>query len=103
MGNIFTVEAFLGLLIVIIMWVVGKYLAPYLKTEKRLKYAEWIAKIADEVTDDLLGRYPTNTWAKFFDDAVDKVMEICGIKKEVASRAATAALKRKDINRREGK
>ncbi|MBD3218866.1 MAG: hypothetical protein GF310_11360 [candidate division Zixibacteria bacterium] len=89
------VIAFLGLVVVF----VGKnYLLPFLKIESRRRYASWIAHIADEITDDLVSRHPENRWLKFIDDSVDKLMDICGIEKEVASRAVNSALRRKSLD-----
>ena len=79
----------------LLIWFAKKYLAPFLEVEKRRRYAKFIATIADEVTDDLVRRYPNDSWAKFFDQAVDKIIEICHIDSEVARRAASAAMSRK--------
>ncbi len=78
-----------------LVWLTNKYLVPFLEVEHRRVYARYIASIADEVTDDLVRRYPNREWLKFIDEAVDKVIEICGIDTEVASRAVSAALSRK--------
>ncbi|HDS00581.1 MAG TPA: hypothetical protein ENO22_14315 [candidate division Zixibacteria bacterium] len=88
------ITAFLGL---VVAFIGKKYLLPLLEVESRRKYAEWIAHIADELTDDLVARYPDNRWVKFIDDSVDKLMEICGIEKEVAARAINSALRRKSL------
>ena len=83
---------FLGILAVFL----GKnYLLPFLRMEKRRRYALWIAHLADEISDDLLVRYPDNRWLKFVDESVDKLMEICGIDQEVAGRAINSALRRR--------
>lgn len=80
---------------IIISYVGKKYLIPLLRVEKRRRYAGWIAAIADELTDDLVARYPGKKWIEELDKAVDKIIEICGINKEVAERAIRAAASRK--------
>ncbi|MBN2227093.1 MAG: hypothetical protein JW763_06980 [candidate division Zixibacteria bacterium] len=72
-----------------------RYLLPLLEIERRRRYATYIAAIADDVTDDLVQRYPDKEWLAYLDEAVDKIMEICEISPEVAERAAQAALARK--------
>ncbi len=79
----------------LVIWFAKKYLAPYLKVESRRRYAEYIAVMADEITDDLVRRYPDNGWMKRLDEAIDKLIEVCGIDSEVAKRAVSAALSRK--------
>ncbi|SYZ72437.1 conserved hypothetical protein [Candidatus Zixiibacteriota bacterium] len=79
----------------LVVWFAKKYLAPYLKVESRRRYAEYIAVIADEITDDLVQRYPDNGWMKRLDEAVDKLIDVCGIDSEIAKRAVSAALSRK--------
>jgi hypothetical protein len=80
---------------IVVVWMTKKHLVPLLAIERHRRYAEWIARIADEVTDDLVQKYPNERWAKFLDNAVDKVMEITGISKETARRAVTSAIARK--------
>ena len=83
----------------IILLVVGyfarKYLVPFLVIGKRREYARWIAVIADEVTDDLRGRYPENEWLEHLDEAVDKIIEVCHISGEIARRSVKASVSRK--------
>lgn len=80
---------------ILITFTAKKYLVPFLLVERNRRYAEWIARIADEVTDDLVRRYPDEQWLKFLDQAVDRVMEICGISEETARRAVNSAVSRK--------
>ncbi len=63
--------------------------------------AEYVFLIADEVTDQLVAKYPKNELFRWLDQAVDKIIEITGTSKEVATRAAQAALARKGINVKE--
>ncbi len=74
---------------------VRKYIVPYLKIGNRKIYAQYILLMADEVTDDLRKKYPEKSWLKHLDEAVDSLMEICKVSKNVASRAVRAATVRK--------
>ena len=80
----------------IIAYLSRKYLVPLLKIERHRRYAGWIAAIADELTDDLRSQYPGNEWIEKLDQAVDRIMEICGIEKDIAARAIQAAASRKN-------
>lgn len=94
--NIVGLTGMVGTVLMALVGYLGKrYLVPYLLFAKRRAYAEWIAIIADEVTDDLKQRYPTNSWLGHLDDAVDKLMDLCDIDKVVARRAVNAAAGRK--------
>jgi hypothetical protein len=92
-----TLEALGAILLLLLGWVIKKYLIPFLNTELKRKMAEYVLLIADEVTDQLVAKYPKNELLKWLDQAVDKIMEITGVSKEVATRAAQAALFRKGI------
>jgi hypothetical protein len=95
-NNIISLAGGLGtIFMALIVWFAKHYLVPYLKVEKRRRYAEYIAVIADEVTDDLVRKYPDNNWLKKLDEAVDKIIDICGVDSEIAQRAVSAALSRK--------
>jgi len=91
--------AWLGGFGVVLMAVVTvlarRYLVPLLEIERRRRYATYIAAIADDVTDDLVQRYPDKEWVAYLDEAVDKIIEVCEISPEVAERAAQAAMARK--------
>ncbi|MEW5994390.1 MAG: hypothetical protein AB1744_08335 [Candidatus Zixiibacteriota bacterium] len=75
--------------------IANKYVIPFLKVGKRQKYAEYIARIADEVTDDIRSKYPQRQWLKHLDEAVDQLIMICGVTPEIARRAVRAAAARK--------
>jgi hypothetical protein len=79
----------------LLAWLVKKYLIPFLDIERHRRYAGYIATIADEITDDLVRKYPDKRWLQFIDEAVDRVIEICDIQPEIARRAVSAALARK--------
>jgi len=87
------ITALLGLLV---GFIAKTYILPLLRIEKNRRYAGWIAQLADEVTDDLVRRYPEKRWLEYLDDAVDKLIEICGIDREIAWRAVNSAVARKN-------
>ena len=72
-----------------------KYIIPFLKIGKRQRYAGYIATIADEITDDLRTRHPNKQWLQHMDEAVDRLIDICGISPEIARRAIRASAARK--------
>jgi hypothetical protein len=76
-------------------YVAKKYVIPFLQVGKRQRYAQFIAAIADEVTDDLRSKYPNKQWLKHLDEAVDRLIQICGVTPEIARRAVRAAAARK--------
>jgi hypothetical protein len=90
-----TVQALGGILLLLLGWAAKKYLIPFLNTELKKKLAEHVLLIADEVTDQLVAKHPKNELLRWTDLAVDKIMAITGVSKEVATRAAEAALARK--------
>jgi len=92
-----TLQASGAILLLLLGLVAKHYLIPYLNTELKKKMAEYVLLIADEVTDQLVAKYPKNEVLKWLDQAVDKIMEITGVSREVATRAAQAALSRKGI------
>ncbi len=95
-GNIIQLAGGLGAVVMtVIAWAARKYLVPLLQTEQRRRYAQYIAVIADEVTDELRQKYPGKSWAVYIDEAVDRIIDICGIGPETARRAALASLARK--------
>lgn len=90
-----------ALIIFAVGWATKKWLLPLLNTEARKKLAEYILVIADEVTDQLVAKYPEKEIWRYLDRAVDKIMKVCGIKEETAKRAIEAAMARKGIKRPE--
>lgn len=101
MDNIFAQSgSLLGLLgsvgLMFAGYVAQKYVIPFLSVGKRHRYAEYIAAIADELTDDLTGRYPDRQWLEHLDEAVDQLIAICGVGPDIARRAVRAAAARKD-------
>jgi hypothetical protein len=92
-----TFAALGALLLLVLGWMVKRYLIPFLNTEVKKQMAEYVLLIADEVTDQLVARYPENELLKWLDQAVDKIMDVTGVSREVAIRAAEAALARKGV------
>jgi hypothetical protein len=88
-----------GILLIAVGWATKKWIVPLLNTSLRKKVAEYVLVIADEVTDWLVARYPGEKGYEYLDKAVDKIMEICGVSKEVAERATDAAMRRKGIKK----
>lgn len=72
-----------------------KYLIPWLTVDRHRKYAAWIASIADEITDELVQKFPEKKWLAELDKAVDRLITICGIDRAIAERAIRAAAVRK--------
>ncbi len=92
-GSLFNLLGSIGILVA--GHLVNKYILPFLKIGKRRQYAEYIAVIASEVTDDLKQKYPEKTWLKHLDEAVDILISICDVSPAVARRAVNAAAGRK--------
>jgi len=84
-----------SLIVLLAGWFAKNYILPYLSTETKRRMAKYVLLIADEVTDYFVSKYPEDRLAKWMDQAVDKIMEITGVKKEGATRACQAALARK--------
>jgi len=85
------------LALLLVGWACRRWLMPFLDTALKNKVAEYALLIADDVTDDMVARYPDNKFWDIIDKSVDKIMEICGVSEETAKRVAGASLKRKGI------
>ncbi len=95
-GNIINLAGGVGaVFMAMIIWLTKKYLVPFVRVESRRRYAAYIAAIADEVTDELRQLYPNKSWTNYLDEAVDKIIDICDVKSDIAKRAASAAFSRK--------
>ena len=79
----------------LVTYLAKKFLLPFLKIGNRTRHAQYIIVIADDITDDLRGRYPDNEWLKHLDEAVDRIADVCDVSQEIALRAARAAASRK--------
>lgn len=76
-------------------WLANKYIIPFLQIGKRHRYAQLIATLADDITDDLRDRYADSEWLNHLDEAVDTLIDILGIDDDIADRAIRAAAARK--------
>jgi hypothetical protein len=88
-----------SLALLVVGWLTQKYVLPLISTEQRKRMAEHILLIADEVTSSLMLKYPNSGWASWLDQAVEEIMRIAGVSKEVALRAVKAALVRKGVKK----
>jgi hypothetical protein len=88
-----------GLLTSVVLTVAGylikRYVVPFLQVGTRLQYARYLAAIADDLTDELRAKYPEKEWLTHLDEAVDRLIEMCGISREVAGRVVSAAASRR--------
>ena len=92
-GSIVSLLGSLGL--VMASYVAKKYVIPFLSVGQRQKYAEYLAAIADDVTDELRAKYPDKEWLAHLDEAVDRLIEICGVSRDIARRVVMASVARK--------
>ena len=88
-------EAIGALLILVLGLLTKKYIIPLLKTARDRQIAEHVLTIADDVTDYFLERFPQAHWSVWLDRAIDKIIEVTGVGRGPAERAARAALSRK--------
>ena len=72
-----------------------RYVIPFLEVGRRRRYAEYIAHIADDVTDELKSKYPEKIWMNHLDEAINRLMAIVGISPEIARRVIKASASRK--------
>jgi len=94
-------NSIISIAFLLMVWVVKKYLVPLIGTEIKQKTAELILRIADDITDELVANYPDKKVYQYLDIAVDKLMEACGVSKEVATRVIKASFGRKGIKAKE--
>ena len=91
--SLFSMLGSLGLLFA--GYIAQRFLIPFLNVGRRQKYAQYIAAIADELTDALRARHPEKEWLAHLDEAVDTLAAICGVSIEIARRAIKASAARK--------
>ena len=91
-------EALGAILILAIGIITKKYIVPLLNTTLARQTAQHLLVIADDVTDYFAEKYPGAHWSVWLDRAIDKIIEVTGVTKGPAERAARAA-----INRKKGK
>jgi len=78
--NLFLIKAGIPLAFLIVGYLAGRYLKPWIYAEpSRLARAQEIALIADRITDEMRLIAPAAHWSEWIDEAVDRVIEACGL------------------------
>ena len=98
-GDIFTEQslAAIGTLLMLYLgYIVKKEIVPLLEIRRNREIASHILIIADDVTDYFRLKFPSAHWSVWLDRAVDRIIEITGVGRETAGRAARAAVARKE-------
>jgi hypothetical protein len=90
-----SVAAVGSLLMIYLAYIVKKELVPLLKAKRNREIARHVLTIADDVTDYFRSKFPTAHWSVWLDRAVDRVIEITEVDREVAERVARASVTRK--------
>lgn len=105
-GDILTAKSFAAVGAVLMFYLgylVKKEILPLLKAKRNREIAMHILVIADDVTDYFRLKFPKAHWSVWLDKAVDRIIEITEVKREVAGRAARAAVARKGGSSENGK
>ena len=95
------IEAIGALLLLAIGLITKKYIVPLLKTSLAKQTAGHVLLIADDVTDYFAEKFPGAHWSVWLDKAVDRIIDITGVGRDVAGRAARASVARKDTPKTE--
>jgi hypothetical protein len=82
-------------------YIVKKEILPLLKIKRNRELASHILIIADDVTDYFRLKFPGVHWSVWLDKAVDRIIEITGVGRDAAGRAARASVARKEISKTE--
>lgn len=88
-------EAMGAILLIAIAMLTKKYIVPLLVTAQAKQTAKHLLIIADDVTDYFAEKFPSAHWSVWLDRAVDKIIEITGVGRGPAIRAAKAVIHRK--------
>jgi hypothetical protein len=91
-----SVAALGALLMLYLGYIIKKEILPLLKIKRNREMASHILTIADDVTDYFRLKFPNAHWSVWLDKAVDRIIDVTGVGREVAGRAARAALSRKN-------
>ncbi len=92
------------ILMIYLGYLIKKEIIPFLKLKRNREIAGYILLIADDVTDYFRLKFPSAHWSVWLDRAVDKIIEITGVGRNAAERAAKAAVARKtEIKDQDGK
>ncbi|UCE65315.1 MAG: hypothetical protein JSU85_10615 [Candidatus Zixiibacteriota bacterium] len=78
-------------------YIIKKEILPILKIKRNREMAAHILVIADDVTDYFRLKFPNAHWSVWLDKAVDRIIDITGVGRDVAGRAARASVARKDV------
>jgi hypothetical protein len=84
------------ILMIYLGYIIKKEIIPLLKLKRNREIAGYILVIADDVTDYFRLKFPSAHWSVWLDRAVDKIIEITGVGRNAAERAARAAVARKE-------
>lgn len=98
-GNMLTEKslAAIGTLLMLYLgYIIKKEILPLLQVKRNREIAEHLLVIADDVTDYFRVKFPGAHWSVWLDKAVDNIIEITGVGKDAAGRAARAAVSRKN-------
>lgn len=88
-------EAMGAILLIAVAMLTKKYILPLLVTAQAKQTAKHLLIIADDVTDYFAEKFPGAHWSIWLDRAVDKIIEITGVGRGPATRAAKASIHRK--------
>ena len=98
-GGLLTEKSFAALgtiLMIYLGYFIRKELIPFLKVKRNKEMAQHVLIIADDVTDYFRLKFPQAHWSVWLDRAVDRIIDITGIGKDGARRAAQASVARKE-------
>lgn len=98
LGGLLTEQSIAALGAILMIYIgilVKKHLAPLLQIKRNREVAEYILVIADDVTDYFRLKFPSAHWSVWLDRAVDRIIEITGVGRDTADRAARASVARK--------
>ena len=98
LGGLLTEKTLAALAALFMIWLgifIKKEIVPLLQIKQNREVAEYILVIADDVTDYFRLKFPDAHWSVWLDKAVDRIIEITGVGRDVADRVAKAAIARK--------
>ena len=98
LGGLLTEKTMAALGALFMIWLgifIKKEIVPLLQIKQNREVAEYILVIADDITDYFRLKFPNAHWSVWLDKAVDRIIEITGVGKDVADRAVKAAIARK--------
>ncbi len=90
-----SMAAFGAILMLYLGILIKRELVPLLKIKRNREIAAHLLVIADDVTDYFRTKFPSAHWSVWMDRAVDKIIDITGVGRDIADRVAKAAVVRK--------